>query len=91
MACKVVIVAAARTPVGNFNGAFSSLAAHQLGAIAIKESLLRCGVSPEEVSEVFMGQVLTAGKSISHTFVCLSYCTLNCVNPRIAIGFYTRF
>ncbi|XP_062510682.1 acetyl-CoA acetyltransferase, cytosolic-like [Corticium candelabrum] len=61
MACKVVIVAAARTPVGNFNGAFSSLAAHQLGAIAIKESLLRCGVSPEEVSEVFMGQVLTAG------------------------------
>jgi acetyl-CoA C-acetyltransferase len=57
----VVIVGAARTPTGNFNGAFSSLSAHQLGAFAIKEALSRCAVDPEDVTEVFMGQVLTAG------------------------------
>ena len=58
----VVIVSAARTPVGSFSGALSTLAAHELGAIAIKAALERAGVEPGQVSEVIMGQILTAGQ-----------------------------
>jgi acetyl-CoA C-acetyltransferase len=58
----VVIVSAARTPVGAFNGAFGSLPAHELGKIAIKEALKRAGVEGKQVSEVIMGQILTAGQ-----------------------------
>jgi acetyl-CoA C-acetyltransferase len=58
----VVIVSATRTPVGSFNGAFGSLPAHELGRIAIKEALKRSGVDGKEVSEVIMGQILTAGQ-----------------------------
>jgi acetyl-CoA C-acetyltransferase len=58
---EVVIAAAARTPVGSFNGAFATLAAHVLGATAIKGALERAKVAPEEVDEVVMGQILTAG------------------------------
>ena len=57
----IVIVSAARTPVGSFLGALSSLPAHELGAVAIKAALERAGVKPEEVDEVIMGQVLQAG------------------------------
>ena len=57
----VVIVSAARTPVGAFNGGLSSLPAHGLGEIAIREALKRAGVSPDEVDEVVMGQILAAG------------------------------
>ncbi|MCZ7556356.1 MAG: acetyl-CoA C-acetyltransferase [Bacteroidia bacterium] len=57
----VVIVSAARTPIGAFNGSLASLTAPQLGAIAIREALKRAGVKPEDVSEVIMGNVLTAG------------------------------
>ncbi len=56
----IVIAAAARTPVGAFNGAFATLPAHALGAIAITEVLKRAKVAPGEVSEVIMGQILTA-------------------------------
>ncbi|MBS1911946.1 MAG: thiolase family protein [Bacteroidetes bacterium] len=56
-----VILSAARTPVGSFGGALSSLAAPKLGSVAIKAALERAGVSPEQVSEVIMGNVLTAG------------------------------
>jgi len=56
----IVIVSAARTAVGSFNGALASLPAHQLGSIVIKELLARAGVAPAEVSEVILGQVLTA-------------------------------
>ncbi|MBP0444662.1 acetyl-CoA C-acetyltransferase [Roseomonas sp. SSH11] len=56
----IVIASAARTPVGSFNGVFSTLPAHQLGAIAMKAALERAGVSAEEVDEVILGQVLTA-------------------------------
>jgi acetyl-CoA C-acetyltransferase len=59
---EVVIVAGARTPVGSFNGALSSLPAHELGRIALKEAMSRGGVQPGEVSEVIFGQVLTAGQ-----------------------------
>ncbi|HTI68196.1 MAG TPA: acetyl-CoA C-acetyltransferase [Caulobacteraceae bacterium] len=57
----IVIAAAARTPVGSFNGALSPLAGHDLGAIAIKAALERSGVGADEVDEVILGQVLQAG------------------------------
>jgi len=58
----VVIASAARTPVGSFNGTLSSLAAHELGEVAIREVLSRAEVSGDEVSEVIMGQILTAAQ-----------------------------
>jgi len=61
MARDVVIVAAARTPIGSFQGALSSLTAPQLGAVAIKAALERSGLKPEAVEQVFMGNVLQAG------------------------------
>jgi acetyl-CoA C-acetyltransferase len=61
----VVIVSGARTPVGSFNGAFASVPAHDLGAVAIKSVLERARVEPDEVSEVILGQVLTAGQGMN--------------------------
>lgn len=61
MSDSIVIVNGARTPMGGFQGALSPLTAPELGAVAIKEALQRAGVSPEMVSEVFMGCVLPAG------------------------------
>jgi acetyl-CoA C-acetyltransferase len=58
----IVIVSAARTPVGAFNGAFANLPAHQLGEVAIREALKRAGVEGAQVSEVILGQILTAGQ-----------------------------
>jgi acetyl-CoA C-acetyltransferase len=58
----IVIVSAARTPVGSFNGAFATVPAHQLGVVAIKAALERAGVAAEEIDEVILGQVLTAGQ-----------------------------
>ena len=58
----VAIVAAARTAVGSFNGAFASLPAHDLGKVAIKEVLKRANVDAKDVSEVILGQILTAGQ-----------------------------
>ncbi len=58
----IVIVGAARTPVGAFNGAFGSLPAHELGSVAIKAALERAGIEAARVSEVIMGQILTAGE-----------------------------
>ncbi|HEY8567020.1 MAG TPA: acetyl-CoA C-acetyltransferase [Beijerinckiaceae bacterium] len=58
----IVIVAAARTPVGSFNGAFANVAAHELGAVAVKAALERAGVEAAEVDEVILGQVLTAAQ-----------------------------
>ncbi|MBN9599197.1 MAG: acetyl-CoA C-acetyltransferase [Afipia sp.] len=62
MSDGVVIVSAARTPVGSFNGAFANIPAHELGAVAIKAALERAGVEPGRVSEVIMGQILTAAQ-----------------------------
>jgi len=61
MSENVVIVAAARTPVGSFGGSLASLPATALGAAVIKALLERSGVAPEQVDEVILGQVLTAG------------------------------
>jgi acetyl-CoA C-acetyltransferase len=58
----VVITAAKRTPVGSFLGAFASTPAHELGRTAIVAALEQSGVAPEEVSEVILGQVLTAAQ-----------------------------
>ena len=58
----VVITAARRTPVGSFLGSFASTPAHELGRIAIEAALADAGISGEEVSEVILGQVLTAGQ-----------------------------
>jgi acetyl-CoA C-acetyltransferase len=57
----IVIAGAARTPVGSFNGALSSLPAHELGKVAIKAALERARVEGGDVSEVIMGQILAAG------------------------------
>ena len=58
---EVVIVAAARTAVGKFGGSLAKVPAPELGATVIKALLARSGVAPEQVSEVMLGQVLTAG------------------------------
>jgi acetyl-CoA C-acetyltransferase len=57
----VYIVAAARTPIGSYLGALSSLPAPRLGAIAIRAAVERAGLSPSDIGEVFMGNVLSAG------------------------------
>ena len=59
---EIVIVCAARTPVGSFNGSLSSVPAHYLGQVAIKAAMTRAGLEPAEVSEVILGQVLTAAQ-----------------------------
>ncbi|GLS39625.1 acetyl-CoA acetyltransferase [Mesorhizobium tianshanense] len=58
----IVVASAARTPVGSFNGAFANTPAHELGAVAVKEALVRAGVDGKEVDEVILGQVLTAAQ-----------------------------
>ena len=62
MSKSVVIVSGVRTAIGSFSGALSSLPATQLGAIAIKEALLRANVKGDEVSDVIMGHVLSAAQ-----------------------------
>jgi acetyl-CoA C-acetyltransferase len=59
MSENVVIVAAARTPVGNFGGSLSSLPAKALGSPVIKALLERTGLEPDQIDEVILGQVVT--------------------------------
>jgi acetyl-CoA C-acetyltransferase len=59
---SIVIASAARTPVGTFNGSFAQVPAHELGTVAIRTVLERAGVAADEVDEVILGQVLTAGQ-----------------------------
>jgi acetyl-CoA C-acetyltransferase len=61
----IVIVSAARTPVGSFNGAFAATPAHELGRTAIVSALQRAKVDAKEVSEVVLGQVLTANQGMN--------------------------
>ena len=58
---EVVIAGAVRTPVGTFGGAFADTPATRLGGIVIAEALKRANVKPDQVDEVIMGNVLTAG------------------------------
>jgi acetyl-CoA C-acetyltransferase len=62
MSQEIVIVSAARTAVGSFNGAFAAVPAHDLGAAAVKAALERAKVEAGEVDEVVLGQILTAGQ-----------------------------
>ncbi len=62
MSDPIVIVSAARTPIGGMMGELSSLAGHQLGSIAIAAAVERAGLKPEQVQEVIMGCVLPAGQ-----------------------------
>jgi len=57
---EVYIISAVRTPIGSFGGSLSSLSASQLGAVAIKAAVERAGISPEQVQELYMGNVLSA-------------------------------
>jgi len=59
---EVVIISAVRTPIGNFGGALSSLSAVQLGTIAAKEAIQRAGISPNEIDESIVGNILSAGE-----------------------------
>ena len=59
---NVVIVSAARTAVGSFNGAFATTPAHELGAAVIEAVIARAGIDKSDVSETILGQVLTAGQ-----------------------------
>ena len=59
---EVIIAGAARTPIGSFGGSLSSLSATHLGAIAVRAAVERAGISMEQVQELFMGNVLTAGE-----------------------------
>jgi acetyl-CoA C-acetyltransferase len=61
----IVIVGAVRTPIGAFNGALGTVPAHELGKIAIKAAIDRAGVEAPLVSEVIMGQILTAGQGMN--------------------------
>jgi acetyl-CoA C-acetyltransferase len=61
----IVIVSAARTPVGSFNGSFAAVPAHELGKTAITAALQRAKVDAKEVSEVVLGQVLTANQGMN--------------------------
>ncbi len=62
MSQEIVVVSAARTAVGSFNGGFAATPAHELGAAAIKAALERAKVEPADVDEVILGQILTAGQ-----------------------------
>lgn len=62
MSDAIVIVSAARTPMGSFQGDFSSLSAHDLGGVAIAAAVARAGISPEAVTEVLFGNCLMAGQ-----------------------------
>ena len=61
MSKDVVIVAAARTAIGSFGGSLAGVPAHKLGAIVVKNLLERTGLKPDQIDEVILGQVLTAG------------------------------
>ena len=58
----IVILSGARTPIGSFLGSLSSVPAHRLGAVAIKAALERAGVTPDQIEQVIMGNVLQAGQ-----------------------------
>lgn len=59
---SVYILSGCRTAIGTFCGVFQNTPAHDLGAIVIKEALTRAKVDPKDVSEVVMGQTITAGQ-----------------------------
>ena len=83
---NVVIVSSVRTPVGAFQGALSSLPAPKLGAVAIKEALLKAQVKPDEVDECIMGEVLTAGVGQAPARQAAIYAGLKNTTPCMTIN-----
>ncbi|QDK37871.1 thiolase family protein [Bdellovibrio sp. NC01] len=83
---NVVIVSSVRTPVASFQGAFGSVPAPKLGAAAIKEALNRAQVSPNEVDEVIMGEVLTAGVGQAPARQAALYAGLSNNTPAMTIN-----
>ena len=79
----VAIVAAARTPIGSFNGALASQDAHELGSVAVAGALKRSGVEPGEVDEVAMGQILQAGEGPKSGVAGLDRRRHSCRKPRL--------
>ncbi len=86
MARDVVIVGAARTPIGAFQGALASVTAPHLGAVAIKAALERAGVKGELVEHVYMGNVLTAGVGQAPARQAARYAGLPDGTPAVTIG-----
>ncbi|HEY8927811.1 MAG TPA: acetyl-CoA C-acyltransferase [Mucilaginibacter sp.] len=88
---EVVIVAATRTPIGSFGGSLSSLSAAQLGAAVIKSAVEKAGLKPEQIQEVFMGNVLSANlgqapATQAAIFAGLPYLPATTVNKVCASG-----
>ncbi len=83
---SVVIVSSVRTPVGSFQGGLSSLPAPRLGAIAIQEAVKRAGVSPDEIDECIMGEVLTAGVGQAPARQAALYAGLKDTTPCMTIN-----
>jgi acetyl-CoA C-acetyltransferase len=83
---NVVIVSSVRTPVASFQGGYSSLPAPRLGAIAIKEAVARAGVSPDEIDECIMGEVLTAGVGQAPARQAAIYAGLKNTTPCMTIN-----
>lgn len=83
---SVVILSACRTPIGAFNGSLSSFTAPQLGAIVIKEALKRANVQPDQVSEVIMGNVLTAGEGQAPARQAAIFAGLSNATPSLTIN-----
>jgi acetyl-CoA C-acetyltransferase len=83
---NVVIVSSVRTPVATFQGGFSTLAAPKLGALAIKEAVARAKVSPDEIDECIMGEVLTAGVGQAPARQAAIYAGLKNTTPCMTIN-----
>ncbi|ERN54352.1 acetyl-CoA acetyltransferase [Alkalihalophilus pseudofirmus] len=83
---EVVIVSAARTPVGTFGGALSSVPAVDLGAVAAKEAIKRANIQPEDIDEVLIGNILSAGLGQNVARQVAIYAGLPETTPALAIN-----
>jgi acetyl-CoA C-acetyltransferase len=88
---EVVIVAATRTPIGSFGGSLSSFSATQLGSIVIKSAIERSGLKPEQIQEIYLGNVLSANigqapATQAAVFAGLPYLPSTTVNKVCASG-----
>lgn len=86
MACEVYIVGYARTPIGSFMGSLSTIPAPRLGAVAIEGALKRAGVAKDQVSEVIMGNVLTAGEGQAPARQAMIYAGIPNTVPAMTIN-----
>ncbi|GAE36983.1 acetyl-CoA C-acetyltransferase [Halalkalibacter akibai] len=83
---EVVIVSAVRTPVGAFGGALASISAVDLGVVATKEAIKRAGIQPEQVDEVLIGNILSAGLGQNVARQVAIYAGLPETTPAMAIN-----